>query len=365
MNALKKSLGRMRRRAVAERTLSKYKDAGLDRPFLLVDTPEHGNIGDHAIALAEQRLLDKWFGENSYFEVTADQIDGFEDAFANLSPMNQVILVHGGGFLGALWPNEEYRFRRILKAFSDHKVVVFPQTVTFDLATDEGRAIFEDSARAYQAHPDLTVCCRERKSLQLLRESFPGVRAELVPDVVLSLDLPRPSVERDCVLLCMRGDKERALGDDQAAVLADAVKRAHPQALVKTIDTVVPRQITPSRRKQEVMGKLLEFSRARLVVTDRLHGMVFAAITETPCVALNNSNGKVEAVYEWISDMPYITFVKSIDDAVAAIESRELVSMRFPYERYLSMLEPVGQWIDEFHRSDDATLQREDGFTVR
>ena len=318
--------------------LTRYCFAARNKPFLLIDTPEHGNIGDQAIALAEQRLLDSWFGEGSYFELTADQIDGFEKAFAMLSPMNQVILVHGGGFLGALWPNEEYRFRRILEAYSRHKIVVFPQTITFDLESEEGRAFFERSVRAYSEHRDLTICCRERRSLVLSQEAFPGVRTELVPDVVLSLDAPQFNNERDCVLFCMRGDKERVLDDDRATALMTAVEHAYPGLSVRRIDTVVPRRIPSSRREREVFDKLCEFSHARLVVTDRLHGMVFAAITGTPCIALNNSNGKVGAVYEWISDVPYVVFAESVDEAVKAIEDRELQPGAFPSDEVCDRL---------------------------
>ena len=355
MSALRHVVGKLRRWLVSRMVLARYKRAGVGRPFLLTDTPEHGNIGDQAIALAEQRLLDRWFGRGSYFEATANQVDGFEKAFARLSPMNQVILVHGGGFLGELWPNEEHRFRRILEAFSDPRVMVFPQTVTFDLESEEGRAFFEESARAYISHPDLTICCRERRSFAFVRDHFPGAKAELVPDVVLSLNVPRADAERDCVLLCMRGDKERVLDDGQAVSLMTAVEGAYPGLPVRKIDTVVPRSITIGGREQEVSNKLREFSHARLVVTDRLHGMVFAAITGTPCVALNNSNGKVGAVYEWISDVPYIAFARSVDEAIAAIKSGQLKPRQYPYERFLSLLNPVRCWLENAQSSDRAS----------
>lgn len=347
MSALREIAGGMKRRFASKRALRRYQKMGLDCPFLLLDTPEHGNIGDQAIALAEQQLLDEWHGSGSYFEVTANQVDRFEKAFAKLSPMNQVILVHGGGFLGALWPNEEYRFRRILEAFSDHKVVVFPQTVTFDLESEGGRAFFEDSVRAYTSHPDLTICCRECRSFAFVRDHFPGVKTELVPDVVLSLDVPRADAERGCVLLCMRGDRERVLDDGQTAALMAAVERAYPGLPVRKIDTVVPRRIPTGRREQEVSDKLREFSRARLVVTDRLHGMVFSAITGTPCVALNNSNGKVGAVYEWIADVPYVAFAENVEEAVGAIEGGQLVPGIFPSDSFRNRLSDVRSLLTE------------------
>lgn len=352
MSALRNVVGQTRRQLASKLALAKYKRAGVDRPLLLIDTPEHGNIGDQAIALAEQRLLDRMFKVGSYFEVTANQVDGFEQHFAKASPRSQIVLIHGGGFLGTLWPNEEHRFRRILEAFSNHKVVVFPQTLTFNLESGQGRKFFEESVRAYTAHPDLTICCRERRSFAFVQEHFPGVKAKLVPDVVLSLDASQVDVKRDCVLLCMRGDKERALNDEQTATLLAAVESVFPELPVRKIDSVVTRRIPTAMREREVADKLREFSSARLVVTDRLHGMIFAAITGTPCVALNNSNGKVGAVYEWISDVPYVAFAENIDEAVAAIRAGQLHSSKYPYERYLSMLAPVCNWLEDAQFSD-------------
>lgn len=347
MNIALRIISKAERIVASVRALRRYRGSGCGCPFLLLDTPEHGNIGDQAIVLAEQRLLDCWFGKDFYYEVTANQVDGFEKAFAKHAPMNQVILVHGGGFLGSLWPNEEYRFRRLLAAFSDHKVVVFPQTVTFDLESEGGRAFFEDSVRAYTSHPDLTICCRERRSFAFVRDHFPGVKAELVPDVVLSLDVPRADAERGCVLLCMRGDRERVLDDGQTAALMAAVERAYPGLPVRKVDTVAPRRIPTGRREQEVSDKLREFSRARLVVTDRLHGMVFSAITGTPCVALNNSNGKVGAVYEWIADVPYVAFAENVEEAVGAIEGGQLVPGIFPSDSFRNRLSDVRNLLTE------------------
>ena len=39
--------------------------------------------------------------------------------------------------------------------------------------------------------------------------------------------------------------------------------------------------------------KFREFSERNLIITDRLHGMIFAAITGTPCVAMDNISHKI------------------------------------------------------------------------
>ena len=73
-----------------------------------------------------------------------------------------------------------------------------------------------------------------------------------------------------------------------------------------------------------------EFSSVQLVVTDRLHGMVFSAITGTPCIALDNISHKVYGAYQWLSYLPYLRFCSSIDEVEDA--AKEL--LKLPPQNY-------------------------------
>lgn len=61
-----------------------------------------------------------------------------------------------------------------------------------------------------------------------------------------------------------------------------------------------------------VIDKLQEFSTVRLVITDRLHGMVFSVITGTACIAFRNY--KIEGIYKWIEYLQYIQFRDSVEE---------------------------------------------------
>lgn len=285
-----------------------------------MDTPEHANLGDHAIALTERQVLTDWYGPDSFFEIPANRIDGFEKAFASLSSCFQVILVQGGGFLGVLWQEEELRVRRILSAFAGHRVIIFPQTITLDWSTPENRRFSEDSIQSYIDCPDLVICCRERESLGMMKREAPQVQTILSPDIVLCLRAPRFDAARDHVLICMRADEEAELTSSGVESLQASLRRAFPGLPIESTDTVIEKCVSLNERSCEVENKLREFASARLVVTDRLHGMLFCAITGTPVIALNNCNGKVLGVYDWISDLPYVQFARSVHEAVALIE---------------------------------------------
>lgn len=313
--------GRAVKKIRSQQLLNSYKKSYAD--FLLFQIPEHGNLGDQAIVLAEEQWLNQL--GLKYFEAPAELTDELETKYAHYAPMNQTILVHGGGFLGALWPNEEYRFRRILKAFKKYRIIVWPQTVTFDMDTEDGRKFFEESKEVYTSHPNLTLFVRETKSLDFMKKNMPTVDARLVPDSVTTLDVPNFDFERSGILLCLRADKEKNISSESTTKIKSYLSGEFPSENIAFTDTVVQHEIREKDREREVNAKLSEFAHSKLVVTDRLHGMVFAALTGTPCIALGNSNGKVKGVYQWIKDgNPYVKYVDDLADFESTLNELDL-----------------------------------------
>ena len=84
-------------------------------------------------------------------------------------------------------------------------------------------------------------------------------------------------------------------------------------------------RVTPETREQLVREKMEELASARLVITDRLHGMVLCTLTGTPCIVMSNNNHKVQGTYEWISYLPYIRYVSDVHQIGQHLE--ELLQM--------------------------------------
>ncbi|QOL36729.1 polysaccharide pyruvyl transferase family protein [Bifidobacterium subtile] len=94
--------------------------------------------------------------------------------------------------------------------------------------------------------------------------------------------------------------------------------------------------ISAERGEHLVLDKFAEFRKARLVITDRLHGMIFSAITGTPCIALNNSNGKVGMEYFWLQDLPYITFAEDVDALESLLpDMMNIADTHYPAEYFM------------------------------
>ncbi len=293
------------------------------KDFCIIDTPCHGNLGDHAIAIAEYGFIE------SKLNATACDFAGLDAEhyakwLVKFISQKTVFLIHGGGFLGNLWPKAEYRLRGYLKAFANRKLIIMPQTVTFDMGTTVGRAFFEDSKKAYEAHPDLTIFVREAQSYDFMREHMPKVKCILVPDIVTTFDYTPPKCDKKGAVLCMRADHEKVLSDDERRYIEDTVKEKLGVAELVYSDNVKNCRISHKAREKEVVAQLDLFGSAQLVVTDRLHGMVFAALAGTPCIAFGNSNGKVKMVYEWIKGLPYVKFLNDMSDLPEAIDGMDL-----------------------------------------
>lgn len=58
----------------------------------------------------------------------------------------------------------------------------------------------------------------------------------------------------------------------------------------------------------------LAFALSKLVVTDRLHGMIFCVITGTPCLAIDSSNARVSRFYTaWLQDIGHVRLFPRYD----------------------------------------------------
>ncbi|MBO4823857.1 MAG: polysaccharide pyruvyl transferase family protein [Lachnospiraceae bacterium] len=303
--------------------VSAFKIKILNRRYILLLTPFHGNLGDHAIAAAEEQFVKR--GGFSFFEVDTMALDHNEALFGKLIPRNRVILITGGGFAGSLWPYEEYRIRRVLEAFPENKVVVFPQTVTFFDGKEPGNDFFEESKRVYSNHKDLTFFVRDEKSFNFMKENMPVVNVKLAPDMVTAL---RPEIalpdKRSGIVCCFRKDLEKKISKETEAAIKDYLTQTYPEEKITYTDTVEQYFVNASKRKKELDNKLLLFGGSKLVVTDRLHGMIMAAIMNTPCIAFGNINGKVKGVYSWIKDNEFIKYVDTFDEFKEALDSLDL-----------------------------------------
>lgn len=115
----------------------------------------------------------------------------------------------------------------------------------------------------------------------------------------------------------MRNDVEGVLQAEHRTMLRQILQPLY--GTVEETDTVVEVGEDLSCLEEKLRDKMEQIGSASLVVTDRLHGMIFAALMQTPCLVLHNYNHKVEETYKWIRDLDYVEYVPDVSNLQEAL----------------------------------------------
>lgn len=304
-------------------------------------SPTHGNMGDHAIAEAVARLLDEM--KIRYVEVTTAQLSLLRK-FGYLSVMDEhLILVNGGGNLGTLWPAAEELFRKLIQKNPRASIICLPNTIYYE-NTEYGKRELEKSRRIYNAHPHLTLCAREKISYELMQRIYKNVL--LIPDMALSLNHCTEEQKRNGCMLCLRSDREKTITAEAEAELTMRVEELFEENYRRS-DMNIGRPVALCDRAATLEEKYAEFRTAELVITDRLHGMIFAAITGTPCIVINSKSPKVRGCYEWIRELEYIKFADGVEQIPTLYRQVQRKCHVYDNEKMLPLYEELKQTIHQ------------------
>lgn len=274
-------------------------------------TPIHGNMGDQAIAYATNKFLADNFKDYKIVEVYRKDLYKYGKSIKKVMTPNDYIFTIGGGNMGNLWVKEEIDRRFIIDKFNKNKIISMPQTITFT-KDEAGKLEFEKTIHAYNNNKNLTVIAREKKSFKIMKEAFNENKVLICPDIVLYLNevFNKEEFKRINIMTCLRSDKEGLLGDGKIELMKNLEKNYDN---VIHYDTVIKKQVYKENREVELINMLNKFKQAKLVITDRLHGMIFCVITNTPCIVTKSLDHKVTGTYEWIKELNYIKMVENLE----------------------------------------------------
>ena len=247
-----------------------------------------------------------------------------------------VVLLHGGGNLGDLWPTYQAFRERVVESHHDRRIIQLPQTASFS-----SQAALSRTAAAFRAHPDLTIMVRDRASEELATKAFQGCRILAAPDSAFALgplEAPEPTGE---VLVLMRTDRERVeraagslatvdwptrSGNDLrtwryrlSRALGYPAKRS--SAAAYALDRPLRRVFASlAEERFAVVPELL--GSPSVVVTDRLHGHILSLLVGRPQVLLEDRGGKVRGFVErWTADSPITHWATSLEAGVELARS--------------------------------------------
>lgn len=305
------------------RRFKQYKNK---KKILHLLTPTHGNMGDQAIAYATERYLKENFIEYEILEFYRDDIYKYAETIKKLLNKDDLIFLIGGGNMGNLYIAEEKSRRFVIEKFSENKIISMTQTISFT-KDNEGHQELSKTKEIYNNHRDLTIIAREKYSFKIMKEEFTSCKIIENPDIVLYLsDSFNDNIaNRKNIMTCLRSDKESILGNQKQNFL-NKLKTKYDN--VFEYDTVINRYVDRSTRIDELNDMFDKFSASKVVITDRLHGMVFCAITKTPCIVTKSLDNKVIGTYEWIKDLNYIRLVDNLNFNEVEILMKELINLK-------------------------------------
>lgn len=299
--------------------------------IFFIATPIYSNLGDQAIVYAQRRILaDAGMGKN-IVEVTTAQYYWLRKQLQWIVHPMDIIVIDGGGNMGTIWMVEEQKMRQIVRDYPRNAIFIFPQTIFFE-ESEWGREEKSVSREVYNSHKNLTLFCRDESSFVFAQKEFSAIKSVYTPDIVLYLSDIQTNANRDGVKLCLREDKEKICDNHVLEIIYSFCEENGMD--VSMLTTHCFKRLNLFTRKYYLQKKWNEFSSAKFVVTDRLHGMIFSALTGTLCFALDNRSRKVKGGYNWIRYLPYIFYCESNEDLQHSLQKvRSIMNNSFSYDK--------------------------------
>ncbi len=260
-----------------------------------LDYPVHGNIGDLLIMKGTEAFF-RDYGitvrkRYSYINFRTDAV----------IPEDWIVVCHGGGNFGDLYPHHQQLREKAVKAFRRNRIVILPQTIHFADPLEEQRAFVKLSE-----HPDLHLFVRDETSYMKAKSKLTHVY--LAPDMAHQLyPLPSNPPNNRRKLALLRTDKESSPRESSASF---DHKADWPQLFSKwdrrllklilagySLDRLLKNKI-PLRpvwyflADKYIARAMALFDQYDRILTSRLHGHILSCLMDKPNLLLDNSYGK-------------------------------------------------------------------------
>lgn len=312
-------------------------------------TPTYANMGDHAIRFGELMFFEKYFNKCGVVEINNYYWCGYTEKFIKKTvKADDLIAVTGGGYMGDLWMDGENDFKHIVESFPENKIVAMPNTAYYS-DTESGRRLLVEDKDFYAKHKNVMFYLRDKASYDLMCGMVGKERCSYKPDMALMLK-PDHNIQRKDILFCTRKDHEKVQSPEAFESLKQMLENAGYN--VKYTDTckAVGRSFKYSQkvRNKYMDATMKEFAGARLIITDRLHGMILSAINKTPCIATDNISKKISGVYDWIRYLDYIKVMNFEDIDIKTAEELIQTKPKYDNRRIMDEFEKMADEIKEY-----------------
>ena len=267
------------------------KNLGSRKKIFLIGTPNHENIGDAAIAYGTDCFIRRFFPQVVLIEIPTYKLTQYLPFICSVIDRQDMIFLQGGGNFGNRYMLEEQLRRCVVSLFPDNRIVILPQTIWYS-EDEKGFEELKQTQHCFETAQDLRIFTRGEQSLEFARKHFGSAARFACPDMALCLSYA-PRKPRNGIMVCLR-DLNDESGIDQEIYerIIGTVEKIDPE--FEITKNLYERCIAQSEREQVIYEHLSRFASHKVVVTDRLHGLIFAVITKTPCIVFKSLDHKIE-----------------------------------------------------------------------
>lgn len=318
--------------------MPRYKRLPKDS-VILVGTPLHRNLGDHLIAEAEKQFLKDCFPDRKIFEIPTKTFLRYSAGIERHAMKTFHVFITGGGWMGSLWPDDELVLQQMADVFSDCKLTILPQTIYYEPNDEEGRELLQTANITLGKCKDILLCTRDDKSYKFADNNFSldSKSIILAPDIALYYRNSTPEENsRERAGLYLRSDREQVLSTGMQQVIAYISERYDTVKL----DTIYPKPVGTPRRKKRIGRVISDMKSCDIILTDRLHAMIFAVIAGRKCIAADNKTHKVSGVagkwLNWNSDI----MILAQDEIISESEIDSFINRPKCGRNYIAELAP-------------------------
>lgn len=303
----------------------------------LVGTSTYNNLGDHLLSRNSVKFLKHNFSDRLIVEVPTQVFKRYETELSKAINNKAIVVISAGGWMGNLWPEDELIMQKIIRIFSRHKIIILPQTVFYDDTLDNYEEILSLAKDAYSACVDLTLFVRESNSLNTAKNILDIEQIYLAPDMGMYNYKNKSDKGKQCqALICLRNDREAQLRIEMESIINDFLHSMKYK--IGYFNTVEKHNISNFCRNLYLFKLEKKLSGAKIVFTDRLHGMILAVNNGCKCVAFDNKNHKVSGVYKsWLKNNPNVLLVD--DDQLELSRIVELMDSKECAEEWSAMID--------------------------
>ena len=273
-------------------------------------SPTVHSIGDHAQMLA----IEKWFTK---VYPDYDVVKYHRSTPMILYPMKRfmkpkdLIFIHSSGDFGDFYGTWHKTRKQIIASFPNNLIIQLPVTVHY---INKGN-LFEDT-EFFKDRKNLLIMCRDPASYQIVKDNF-DCHSMLVSDFVYSLKPKLTNHNRKGAMVVLREDQETNFNSDflmrfrankfpryirgVARAINYPYRKFKRFGFIRKIkdeyrskygtvvfeDVQVSNEDITDEKRERIVSEVLEYyQRFELVVTDRLHGMIFSELTNTSCLTI-------------------------------------------------------------------------------